>query len=136
MHHPSRGLTTRQTQSRKLYLYRLTEAKAFCGTNFRYTYPEVWMSEIENEVQTILDALLLLRRKGVLVFAPGVETDATGERATVVIELEEKRLRIHGEGTGARNYVIPLNPHQFAALSSILPVHKHETKAARAGHKS
>ena len=94
------------------------------------------MSEIENEVQTILDALLLLRRKGVLVFAPGAETDATGERATVVIELEEKRLRIHGEGTGARNYVIPLNPQQFAALSSILPVHKHETKAARAGHRS
>jgi hypothetical protein len=76
------------------------------------------MTEIENEVQTILDALLLLRRKGVLVFAPGVETDATGERATVVIELEEKRLRIHGEGTGARNYVIPLNSQQFAALSS------------------
>jgi len=94
------------------------------------------MSEIENEVQTILDALLLLRRKGVLVFAPGVETDATGELTTVVIELEEKRLRIHGEGTGARNYVIPLNPQQFAALSSIPPVHKHETKAARAGHRS
>ena len=94
------------------------------------------MSEIENEVQIILDALLLLRRKEVLVFAPRVETDATGERATVVIELEQKRLRIHAEGAGARNYVIPLNPQQFAALSSIPSARKHETKAARAGHRS
>lgn len=93
------------------------------------------MSEIENEVQTILDALLLLRRKEVLVFAR-VEADANGERATVVIELEQKRLRIHAESAGARNYVIPLNPQQFAALSSIPPVRKHETKAARAGHRN